>query len=386
MTNFLRTLFMFLVRIGIFLVVVFGLCFFALLLFINMHDWSTDIAKYSKQAIGRPIVVSGGVRPGFHFNDITLVVYDVGIPAEKEGDIPIHAQSVVISLKDIYAIIKHNDKSLLEKLSLAGSLEGLSIGSEKIGDIKLSFHKQDNGFSLKPLTFKRGKTAFNGEMLYENTHLRLDGQLTKFDYGRYLDDLEGTLNADIHLKSHGDTPDKLLYNLGGKVNIIADKGKIAGHVIDLWAADILTSLFLPSKSEDTELKCGVGVFDITNGIADSQFVLDTDRVLISGKGFIDLIKGQLKLEVYPKPKKSSLISMATPVHVKGDWANPSVSPFKSSILTKIGGIALSAINPAALAFSFTKVGSFEKHPCMKLLQEDKEAKDQKNRKTEDKKK
>lgn len=366
--NFLQIVLMLIIRIGIALVVLLGLAFVGLMVFINLHDWSREITTHTQALIGRPVVIGGTIRPGLQLKDPTLVIHDISLPAVNPGDVALHADKISFHISDLYAIVR--DGNWVEKLALDTSIQNLSIDKEKFSAIDFTLHTKKYGFDLRPLRITYGAAQFKGSLAYEKNHARLDGQIKKFNYGKYVKDMTGTLDADIALKTHGATPKNMLYNITGKVGMTAGAGTIPGRIIDLWAADITTALLpLPGKKKNTELVCGVGVFDIQNGIADSQILLDTKRVLLTGKGHIDLIAGRLDLDVFPEPKKSSLMSMATPVHIKGDWANPSVSPFKTAILAKIGGLVLGTINPAALAFSFSKLGHMDNNPCMTMLTE-----------------
>src|SRR3546814_9247633 len=101
---------------------------------------------------------------------------------------------------------------------------------------------------------------------------------------------------------------------------------------ELVAADLATQ-FVPSEGgvDRGRLNCLVGRFDIENGVADATvLMIDSERVLVGGEGTVRLADQRLDLRLVPQPKDPSLISLATPILLKGTLADPKVSDRKSN--------------------------------------------------------
>ena len=73
------------------------------------------------------------------------------------------------------------------------------------------------------------------------------------------------------------------------------------------------------RSDDvTALNCMVARINIEDGMASSdEFIVDTRRVTIAATGVVELSNEVLDLVIAPRPKRSTLVSLANPVHVSG---------------------------------------------------------------------
>ena len=53
-----------------------------------------------------------------------------------------------------------------------------------------------------------------------------------------------------------------------------------------------------------------------------KFIVDTRRITIAATGILDLESEGLNLVIAPRPKRTTLLSLASPVHVTGTLAAP----------------------------------------------------------------
>ncbi len=363
MINITRKIFK--VIFGIF--ILFGLCIVALLVFVNLDSTKEMIASKSKKILNRPIVISGSIRPSINFINPSIVFNDVTFVAVKEDDVEISAKKITFAIKNIKEAL--GSDNWIEKTKLNIELVGLKIGDNNINYTKASVTGKGSDLHIEPLSFHVFGSKFIGKLDYiDHYTIKLSGKLSDFDYGQFSDGLEGSFDANIDLNSKGYSLDKILNNLNGKALISAGKGKLGGRVVDLWASDFLTSILpFPGKKKHTDLTCAVGLFDIVNGQAESKILIDTDNVLIEGKGNINLVQGELDLKFKPEPKQVSLVNMAVPLNVKGNWANPSIIPAAGGLVKKLGTIALNAVNPATMALPLLKLEKDQDNPCIKML-------------------
>src|SRR3546814_19135482 len=72
-------------------------------------------------------------------------------------------------------------------------------------------------------------------------------------------------------------------------------------------------------------------------------MIDSERVLVGGEGTVRLADQRLDLRLVPQPKDPSLISLATPILLKGTLADPKVSPAPVEVAKGLGAIAAGAI-------------------------------------------
>lgn len=189
------------------------------------------------------------------------------------------------------------------------------------------------------------------------------------DFGRLAQDLSGVDTFDgrgdaaLDLAATGASVGDMLAGLGGTAWIVAEQGRISNADWELIAED-LTAKFLPF-AEDTgrgALNCAVGRWTLTRGVAETRLLMvDSDRATVAGEGTIDLARERLDMRLVPKPKDTSLVSLATPILLSGALRDPEISldplAVAKGIGSMVGGAAVAG--PFALLLPFVSAGSEE---------------------------
>ena len=193
-----------------------------------------------------------------------------------------------------------------------------------------------------------------------------------FDLGRFLKEIhtsqvvDGQVDFSADLKSQGNSPHRLMANLDGVTGAVIGKGYVP-RFLDLLAQDLSRRVITiwGHHKEAGELNCGVVQFTSKAGIATSDaFLFDTQLGILKGDGELNLATEQLNFVLSPKPKDSSLFSLATKLHVTGSILDPRVRPETRSVVKK-GAKALSALvlGPAGLLVPFIRTGARTSHVC-----------------------
>lgn len=180
----------------------------------------------------------------------------------------------------------------------------------------------------------------------------------------------GDAKADLSwsLNGQGHTWPELIASLKGQAGLIAGNGKLPSKALNIWGAGLFNAL-LPSLDPDSEsdLNCVIADFKIEDGIAKPEALfLDTKRVTVIGDGEIDLSQNKLDLKLSPETKDPALFDVAPSVNVRGNILKPQVSVSTTSIIGKIGGLALGTVNPAFLLLTMTDIGG-DNHPCREFV-------------------
>ena len=105
-----------------------------------------------------------------------------------------------------------------------------------------------------------------------------------------------------------------------------------------------------------------------------NIVMDTQNVMITGKGTINLRTEALDLSVNGQPKKVRLANLKSPVLVRGSLRKPAVT-LDTAHVVKQGAIAgaLAAIAPLAAVLAFVDPGLAKDVDCGALLSEAQQA-------------
>jgi len=121
---------------------------------------------------------------------------------------------------------------------------------------------------------------------------------------------------------------------------------------------VVTKLF---GDKQVKIDCAAADLVATNGVFDARtFVIDTDTALITIKGKVDLNNERVDLVVDPDAKGVRLLSLRSPLHIKGPFRDVDVSIDKGMLLARAAGaIGLAAVAaPAALLpLTSTNIGN-----------------------------
>ncbi len=203
-------------------------------------------------------------------------------------------------------------------------------------------------------------------------HLSTDFLVQQLDVGNCLremgvsDQIKGNVDIAVDVESKGDSVHALMANLDGKAGAVMGKGYMP-RFLDLLSMNLSqrVSSFWGKHEKAGNIQCAVVEFDIKSGVATSEaFVFDTEIAILAGEGDINLRTEEVNFLLVPKPKRPSLVSLATNLRVSGSIVDPKVRPDTVSLLTT-GAKFLStlAIGPLGLLVPFVSLGADKKHPC-----------------------
>lgn len=182
----------------------------------------------------------------------------------------------------------------------------------------------------------------------------------------------GQLNGDISLRGRGDTVAAMLGSADGKLAMVINEGEISKLMMESVGLHLLEILQLKiSGDKPIRIRCGVADFDVKQGVMQSNIlVFDTDITRIGGSGSIDLGKEQLDLILTPKSRKLSLVSLRTPIHVRGSFVDPQVSLDKTKLAARgFGALALGLVNPLLALLPLIETGPGLDSECGQMIRE-----------------
>ncbi|MEO8316615.1 MAG: AsmA family protein, partial [Pseudomonadota bacterium] len=207
-----------------------------------------------------------------------------------------------------------------------------------------------------------GQWKFDGSRDSATTKLTLDLdglQLSQFGKNRDQPPLKGLLRAKVRLSGKGHSVHELASSADGSIVAILPQGEIRASLAELGGVDFRgLGLMLSGKKPMTTLRCGVVALDLDNGkLKSSALVVDTEPVLITGAGMLDLDSEALDFQFRGHPKHVGL-RLRTSLVVQGTLAEPAVGLKASSSLAQTGaGVALGVLlSPLAAIAAFIDPG------------------------------
>ncbi|HWW81060.1 MAG TPA: AsmA family protein [Steroidobacteraceae bacterium] len=139
--------------------------------------------------------------------------------------------------------------------------------------------------------------------------------------------LDGLLQGRLDLTARGHSLREMAAKADGTVTLTLPQGAIRASLAELTGLDFRgLGLTLTNNKEDTPIRCGIARFQAHDGTLTSQtLVIDTDPVLITGGGTIQLDSEALDLEIQGHPKHLRVLRLSAPLSVQGTLTHPSVS-------------------------------------------------------------
>jgi uncharacterized protein involved in outer membrane biogenesis len=182
----------------------------------------------------------------------------------------------------------------------------------------------------------------------------------------------GNISASAELTGAGNSVARMLGSSNGKLGLVINGGEISNFIIEAVGIDLWEMLKFKAKGDQpVQIRCGVADFGIKNGLMQTNIlVLDTTDTNVIGNGSIDLGKEQLNLTLNPQPKDKSLISLRTPIHIRGTFAQPQIAPDKARLTLKgAGALALAVVNPLLAVVPLIETGPGADSDCGRLIQQ-----------------
>jgi uncharacterized protein involved in outer membrane biogenesis len=192
------------------------------------------------------------------------------------------------------------------------------------------------------------------------------GQLLK-DFAD-LDVVEGQGTMNVALSGSGTTLAQIMGSLDGHARVLMAKGWMRNEGLG-YVSGVFSSIGqILGKKEWVIVECLASDFELAQGIATSRVgVLDTEVIVLTASGKIDLGKERYDLKISPSPRGLDL-SLAVPVRVSGPLDDPSFAPDAVISLAKIGSLIGAVVFPPAALIGLTEMGGND-HPCVKFATE-----------------
>jgi uncharacterized protein involved in outer membrane biogenesis len=203
------------------------------------------------------------------------------------------------------------------------------------------------------------------------TNVKLDQFHLK---GQSMPPFEGTLVGRLKMHGSGDSMHAFASSADGTLSMVVPHAQIEQSLAELTGINVVHALGLMLEKKDTQtpVRCGVADFSTHQGVATvKQVVFDTQVVLLTGSGDINLRDEKIDLALHGQPKKFRIGVLHTPVLINGTLRHPAIG-VKPGKLAAQGGAAaaLGALaTPLAAIAAFVDPGLNKNADCQALLQD-----------------
>jgi AsmA family protein len=202
-------------------------------------------------------------------------------------------------------------RTVAGKMSIDHGLVIVPALSAELSDGKVTAHIRFDGRPDIPIA----------TLTLDATNVRL-GVLAKKDPEQ--PPLDGPLRAHIELTGRGRSVHEIAADANGTVTALLPQGTMRASLAEITGADLRALRLMLAKSKaDTPVRCALARFQARKGLLTARtLVIDTDPILITGAGSIELDTEALDLQVQGHPKHLRLFRLQAPVVIGGTLRHP----------------------------------------------------------------
>ncbi|WP_296251902.1 AsmA family protein [Pseudomonas sp. UBA4194] len=184
----------------------------------------------------------------------------------------------------------------------------------------------------------------------------------------------GQLNGDADITGTGNSVSALLGTSNGSLKMLINDGAVSRDLMEI--AGLNVGNYVVGKifgDKEVKINCAAADLGIKDGLASTRlFVFDTENAIIYVDGTANFKQEQLDMKISPESKGFRLLSLRSPLYVRGPFAKPSAGVQTVPLLLRGAGmVALGAtIGPAAgLLALVVPSGGGEPNQCTPLLEQ-----------------
>jgi uncharacterized protein involved in outer membrane biogenesis len=192
------------------------------------------------------------------------------------------------------------------------------------------------------------RSPMQGDLRLRARHLKLKQLFPQF---APMQTSFGEINGDAALSARGNSVAALLGSANGELKLLMNDGAISKTLLEtagLNVGNVVIGRLFGDKT--VKINCAAADMVAKNGLVDSRlFVLDTTDAVIDIGGTINFTTERLDLDVRPHTKGFRVLSLRSPLYVKGTLKDPDVGVQPGTLILRGGGAVALAVLAAPVA-------------------------------------
>ena len=160
----------------------------------------------------------------------------------------------------------------------------------------------------------------------------------------------GKVDGRATLTGSGNSVAAMLAHANGEIKADLSQGTISQFILEAAGLNLANAVFAKLyRDQQVKLLCGSADVSIKDGLAQVRHgILNTEDAAIDISGQVDLAKETLSLDVVPRTKQVRILSLRTPLYVRGTFAKPDIGASKGALAARAGAAAaLALVAPVA---------------------------------------
>lgn len=242
----------------------------------------------------------------------------------------------------------------------------------------LNLSLDDAVLTLDPVTFHFDRGQLSGLVAINaqkdipgvNMDVRMTGaQIQEFLPASYKTMVTGGLIGRAKLSGSGLSVRDVAADADGQVTVVVPSGEMRKGIAELMGVNLINGLFA-DKADRTAVRCAVADFKVQDGVMNANtIVFDTEPVIVTGGGTINLRTERMDLEVKGHPKKVRLLRLNLPLELQGSLRQPKFGVEAGGAVGQ-GAVAAAlgaVLSPLAIILPFVDAGMADDANCQALI-------------------
>jgi hypothetical protein len=238
----------------------------------------------------------------------------------------------------------------------------------------------DGVLSLQPLKFGVAGGSLASDIHLDGSTVPLKGRFSTsarhlklkqlFPNFKTMQNALGEINGDAALTATGNSPAALAATSNGELKALITDGTVSRLLMEAAGLNVANVVYEKLfGNRDVKINCAAADFVATDGVLEPRiFALDTDDAVINIDGTVNLRDETLDLGVHPHTKGFRVITLRSPLYVKGTFKDPHVGVNAAALALRGGAVVgLGLINPLAALIPLLAPSNDKPLPCAQLL-------------------
>lgn len=238
------------------------------------------------------------------------------------------------------------------------------------GDLRLQPLKfgMANGTISADIHLAGNKKPMQGEANIQARRLRLKQLMPNIEL---MQKTLGELNGDAQLRGTGNSVAALLGTSNGNLKLLMNDGVVSRNLMEILGLNVGNFIIGQIFGDDeVRVNCAAANVDIHSGIATPRILaFDTENALINVTGTASFASEQLNLTIDPESKGIRIITLRSPLYVRGTFKNPDygVKPGPLIVRGAVAAALAALVTPAAALLALVSPSEGDANQCHVIL-------------------
>ncbi|MEL7697703.1 MULTISPECIES: AsmA family protein [Pantoea] len=257
-----------------------------------------------------------------------------------------------------------------------------------LSDLYTHLQLKDGDLLLDPLRFGMAGGTLNSTIRLEGDRTPMRGRADiharklrlrqLFPNVQAMQNSLGQLNGDASFTGTGNSVAELLATSNGQLKLLMNDGVISRSLMEIAGLNVGNYVVGKLFGDDqVRINCAATDIKLQNGLATPNlFVFDTENAVINVTGNANFATERMDLSVNPESKGVRIITLRSPLYVRGTFKNPDAGVKAGPLLARgAAAVALgTVVGPAAALLALISPSDNDDNQCSTVLQQMKQQK------------